>query len=88
MKNADRVDIVRRQLEQTASTCKRNIGVPQCMSKTDEERRYFGYMCGQLERARHGVHLSDWLALADTLGWEIPQTRHPVGIKSVRLPYP
>ena len=23
-----------------------------------EERRYFGYMCGQLEKARHGVHFS------------------------------
>ena len=28
-----------------------------------EERRYFGYMCGQSERARHGVLLSDWLAV-------------------------
>src|SRR5689334_691524 len=59
----DRGWAVRWQLERPTSPCKRNSDVPQrLISPKAEERRYFGYMGGHLERGRHVLPVSDWLA--------------------------
>ena len=53
---------VRWQLERPTSACKRKCDVPQRYSHQAEGRRIFGYMGGRLERVRHVLPVSDWLA--------------------------